>query len=436
LEKTVIGAAALFFSTTLLGAILSFGVQVLLARLLGVSQFGIFASSMAIVVLVAPMAGFGVAGFWLKLYGQEGWAAQRWLPASLSYVFASTSLVIVALVTWAWLGPNDRLTANVLTLLSVTIIGSVALDLVSVKFQLEDNYRGLALSQALLHALRFAGIGILALFIEVERFDALIAAQVFVAAACALSILSVWQLSKMVRGKYVLHGHTLKTTNHSGRPSLANTPKLSNVAQCAWPYGLAGVFYLIYFQSDIILVKYMVSESAAGLYNVAFVVMLAVYLFPSVFYQKLLLPKLHRWAYHDVSKLKTVHRHGTFYMALLGVVAMVVIWGFAPLVVPRVFGNDYEDAVLLLMVLSLATPFRFVALSADAVLTTQHFIASKVRFMGIAALANVVLNLILIPIYGSVGAAIATVATEAFLAVVFICILRVAQNSQNSLVKN
>ncbi len=436
MEKTVVGAAALFFFTTLLGAILNFGVQVLLARLLGVSEFGIFSSSMAIVLLVAPMAGFGVTGFWLKLYGLEGWAAQRWLPASIRYVFASTSLVIAALVAWAWLGPNDRFTANLLTLLSITIIGSLSLDVVSVKFQLEANHRGLALAQALVHALRFAGIVILALLIEVERFDALIAAKVFLAAACVVSILSVWQLSQMVRGKYVLHGHTPRTTSHSGHSSLTDTPNLSDVAQGAWPYGLAGVFYLIYFQSNIIFLKYMVSESAAGLYNVAFVVMLVIYLFPGVFYQKLLLPKLHRWAYQDMSRLKRVHRQGTFYMALLGVVAMVVIWSFAPLLVSRVFGNDYEDAILLLIVLSLAIPFRFVALSADAVLTTQHLIKSKVRFMGIAALANVVLNFILISIYGTVGAAIATVATEVFLAVFFIGFLKVTQNARDSSVKN
>src|SRR3546814_4412984 len=41
------------------------------------------------------------------------------------------------------------------------------------------------------------------------------------------------------------------------------------------------------------------SDEAAGVYNVAFVIMSAVYLIPSVIYQKFLLPKIHIWANHD-----------------------------------------------------------------------------------------------------------------------------------------
>ncbi|MBW6519414.1 MAG: oligosaccharide flippase family protein [Desulfoarculaceae bacterium] len=78
-----------------MGAGCAFLTQVLLARELGPAAFGAFAAALAMVVLVAPLAGFGVAGFWLKAFGQEGWQAVRWLRASLKYTLLNTLLVLV-----------------------------------------------------------------------------------------------------------------------------------------------------------------------------------------------------------------------------------------------------------------------------------------------------------------------------------------------------
>lgn len=420
LHKQSISAVALLLIATLLGAGLNFGVQVLLAHFLSVEQFGAFASSLAMVMLVAPLAGFGVSGYWLKVYGQEGWAAQRWLPASFRFVFMSTLLVVAGVLTWAWAGPHDVLTANVLTLVTVAIIGNLAIELGSAKFQLEGNHRGLALWQMLPHALRFAGIALLLLLLGGGRFDALYAASVFAAAAYVLLMLGVWQMSRMVRGEYLLDGHAARTECVSEGKLFVGTPKVRDVISGAWPFGLAGVFYLIYFQSDIILVRYMVGEAEAGLYNVAFVVLSAVYLLPSVLYQKFLLPKLHRWAHHDVTKMAQIYRLGNICMLLLGVAAMLMLWWLTPVLLPWVFGGDYAGAISLVMVLSLAVPLRFLASSAGAILVTRNLMVSKIRFMGIAALVNVILNLILIRIYGAQGAAIATIVAEGFTAASYI----------------
>lgn len=416
-HKQSINAFVLLFIATLLGAGLNFGAQVVLAHVLSVAQLGAFASSLAMVMLVAPLAGFGVAGYWLKVYGQEGWAAQRWLPASFRFVMISTLLVVAGVLTWAWVGPHDVLTANLLTLLSVAIIGNLAIELGSAKFQLEGNHRGLALWQMLPHALRFAGIALLLHLLGGGRFDALYAASVFAAAAYVLLMLGVWQMSRMVRGEYLLDGHAARTECVSEGKLFVGIPKVRDVISGAWLFGLAGVFYLIYFQSDIILVRYMVGEAEAGLYNVAFVVLSAVYLFPSVLYQKFLLPKLHRWAHQDVTKVAQIYRLGNICMLLLGVAAMLMLWWLTPVLLPYVFGNNYADAVLLLMVLGLAAPFRFLSSVSGAILTTRDNMRTKIRIMYSAAIFNVILNVILIPYFGAIGAAISTVCTEAALCV-------------------
>jgi O-antigen/teichoic acid export membrane protein len=163
------------------------------------------------------------------------------------------------------------------------------------------------------------------------------------------------------------------------------------------------------------LLKYMVSDEAAGIYNAAFLIMGAVYLFPSVIYQKFLLPKIHRWANHDSKRFVRVYSTGRWIMLLLGMAAMIAVWVLAPWGINILFGVAYEGAVAALRILALAIPLRFAATSIGSVLTTSKHMRIKVYLMAVVALANIVLNLMLIPGYGMFGAAISTVGCELLL---------------------
>lgn len=186
-----------------------------------------------------------------------------------------------------------------------------------------------------------------------------------------------------------------------------------------WPFGLATIFHLVYFQSDIILLKYINGDEAAGVYNVAFTVMAAVYLFPSVIYQKFLLPKMHRWANHDRKRFYQVYRQGNIAMLVLGVVAMLAIWGTAFWAIPLLFGAEYRQSFVVINILAVCAPVVFVASSVGATLVTQEHMVRKVKYMGIVAVLNVVLNFTLIPGFGAVGAAVATVISNLVLLVIY-----------------
>src|SRR3546814_7151118 len=67
------------------------------------------------------------------------------------------------------------------------------------------------------------------------------------------------------------------------------------------------------------------SDEAAGVYNVAFVIMSAVYLIPSVIYQKFLLPKIHIWANHDQETFVKAYEKGRLFMFLTGIAAMLFV---------------------------------------------------------------------------------------------------------------
>ena len=412
IKKKAFNAFALLWLGTLLGAGLAFSTQIILARGLGREYFGMFSAVLAMVTLVAPLAGFGVSQLWLKVFGQEGWNARKWFKPSFHFVILSTVIVFISLYAWAFFGGHDQLTRSLFLIVSFYILGQVSVELVSSKLQLEERYLYLAAWQFLPHFTRFILVATL-LF----GFNgwASIKEMAFVYAFVSIIFLlvGVLQLASMKKGDFKLKGH--REENLKGNSEVS----LGRVLQNAWPFGLAAFFHLIYFQSDIILIKYIVGDSQAGIYNVAFTIMVAVYLFPSVLYQKFLLPKLHRWANHDKDKFYDVYRKGNIAMLVLGLIAMLLVWLLSTWAIPFLFGNEYYDSILILNILALSSPIIFVAFSAGATLVTQEHMKLKVKFMGAVALINLALNFIFIPMYGAVGAAVSTVVSNFILLVIY-----------------
>jgi O-antigen/teichoic acid export membrane protein len=79
------------------------------------------------------------------------------------------------------------------------------------------------------------------------------------------------------------------------------------------------------------------------------------------------------------------------------------------LLLPLVFGEAYRGALPMLGILLLATPLFFLNQSWQAALSVRGWLWTAPAAAGIGALLNVGLNLILIPVLGGRGAAIATV---------------------------
>lgn len=395
---------------SLAGAGCAFLTQIILARALGPQGFGVFASVLSLMGLLVPLVGFGIAQYWLKEFGKEGWGAMRFVEPSLKFVLLSMALVIAIVVIWGVWGPHDQAMRAALIIMSVFVLGQVSVELTSGRLQLEERYGTLAVWQLMPHLARLLFVAV-AIKLFGDQFSVESASYLFALVSLLTIATSCEPLIKMSKGILSLKGHG----SQQAQEKVLEQPRVKDILKNAWPFGLASVFQLIYFQSDIVLVKYITGDVAAGYYNVAFSVMVAVLLFPSILYQKFLLPKMHRWANHDRVIFYKVYCQGNVVMLFIGGLATFSVWLISPTVIPFLFGGIYEEAVELLMVLAVSAPIIFVAYSVGATLSTQEYMKIKVRMMGAVAIINIVLNLIFIPIYGALGAAVTTVASNLFL---------------------
>jgi len=424
LNKDTFPSLVFLFLGGLFSSISIFITQIILARELSVDGFGNLMSAIAFITLMSPLALFGVSQVWLKIYGSEGKKGDRWLKTSFKLIFFSLSLTTLFLIFWAIFGPHSQSYRLFLLSLLPILLSHIFIELVNTRFQLEGKFLSLAIWQNLIHFLRFFFIAFFYFFISrsIEGTD-VVFGYLFI--SLAISLLGFYFLSKMIKGNLILDIPSLNETREGIITSSRGLkpPSLKEIFLQSSPFGLAGLFYLIYFQSDLIFLKYLAGEQAAGIYAAAFVVLMTIYYIPGVIYQKYLLPKIHAWANFDKETLLIVFQAGNGLMLSLGLVLSLLIYFFSPLFIPLFFGDDYVESIKALQILAVCIPIRFLATSIESPLFTLNFMKWKTSIMGLVAFLNIALNYLLIPSFSYTGAAIATVISELTLLILYLIVI-------------
>lgn len=405
--RRALGAISILWISTAIGAGLAFLTQALLARKLGPAEFGLFASSLATVTMVSPLAGFGLPQYWLQVYGVEGWQGNRWLRPSLRFITGSTLLTLSLVVAWSFMGaPADA--QSILLLLLPVVMGILAASLISSQLRLEERHYALALWQLTTPGSRML---VAVLLLWVPSLDGRFVAIGFSFISLVVAALALPSLLAMMRGGIRLHGHGPPPS----APMAGPIPSVARLWSQAWAYGMEATLYPIFFQISTVLLKYLNGNAQAGIFGIALGIMTAIYLIPATVYQKFLLSKLHRWAAHDPQKFWKVYRHGNIAMLASGIMVGALLIAVAPWVVPMIFGEKYRPVVRVLAILAVCVPVRFLSTAVSSALLNEKHMRYRVLAMGLSAVIVIAFNAMLIPRYHEAGAAVATVIGEASL---------------------
>lgn len=167
---------------------------------------------------------------------------------------------------------------------------------------------------------------------------------------------------------------------------------------------------LVLYNVDLLILRYLKGDADAGRYAAAYV-LISFCANLMIAYSHTVLPAMAR------DPEPTAATAATYRAALVvaWLVTMPVAVGgalVAPLLVTLLFGRAYSDSAVALQVLVLSVPVAALREVAIAALIARHEEPALLRVNIVAAVVNVALNLALIPWFGLVGAAWATVASE------------------------
>jgi O-antigen/teichoic acid export membrane protein len=395
-----------------MGTIASAGValltQIVLALAMGPDAYGEFAAALTTITIASPLAGFGVGAFLLKVFGQEGWHGLRWVEPSVHYTLLTSGAVVIGLVAWSLMAEHSTAYSILLLMLVPLVFGQAADSLVSSKLQLEERYFDLGWWQLSVNLARLCAVGALIVFIG-GHLAPLQVAGGYSAIAVLFICIAMASVYSFRCGDLLLQGHDKAAVLHA---ESLQKPKVSAVMMSSWQFGLSGALYLLYYQSDIVLLNHFLGSEIAGLYNCAYIVVGSTYLLPAAIFQKYLLPRLHRWSAEGSNHLKAVYHDGTLWMGVIGAAGALLVIASAAYLIPLVFGAAYQPSVLLTMALAICIPIRYLSSAADAVLTSGVQLNKKVKAQAGVAFFNVAANVVLIPVYGVWISVALTIASE------------------------
>ena len=182
------------------------------------------------------------------------------------------------------------------------------------------------------------------------------------------------------------------------------------------PLLLSALAVMIYMRSDAILLGKMIGYEAAGVYAAAAQIsetcaLLPVALMPALF------PLLVRWRRSGSEfYLRKVER--LFLFAVLGgLVFSIFLTIGAPVITDFIFGPSYHTAAGILAVHGWTLVFIFIGIAQSGYDVTEHLTWIATSRMVVGAVLNIALNLFLIPRFGAIGSAIATLVAQIFSAV-------------------
>ncbi|AJI93639.1 polysaccharide biosynthesis family protein [Yersinia ruckeri] len=371
------------------GSALAFITQAILAKELDITKFGEFSSSLALVMLLSPLIAFGCDGYFLRYYAEKKGMIKDFISNIIFYWVVTAILVGVIYFIF------DR---NDLFFLIVVAYSQSVLNFSVSYNQAKGNYGIVSVILMLQNILRI--ILILGfMLISSITIDKVIFIYV-VASLCVISASFYYMkdifVSENIKCRVLLYDFIKKS----------------------YPYGVTIFLHLVYFQSDIVLVNWLVGAKDAGFYSVAFTLLSAAYLIPSVLYQKYLLPRVHQFSDNE-DKLFYFFKNGFIYMLLLGGGISFLYFILSDFLVNIAFGIDYEYSSFLLKILSVGIFFRYLSSNSGVFMMGKKDINIKNKIMLFCAVFNIISNIYAIPKYGSAGAAVTTVLTEFILCFMF-----------------
>lgn len=386
--QNVISNTSWQFADNLLRLAIGLVVGIWVARYLGPEQFGLFSYALAFVALFSAVANLGLDDIMVRDIVRD--------PADTAQVLGTAFVLklVIGLVTFAVaigtiiaLRPSEGLSHWLVGIIAVGLILQ-SLNVIEYWFhsQVQAKYVVFARNAAFLVCSLIKVVLILA------------AASLIAFAWVALFEVVVATLGLVVA--YRAKGNRLR----EWRSSL---DKASELLRDGWPLMLSGIVIMVYLRIDQVMLGELAGNEELGIYSVAVrlaeiwnFVPAAVYwsVFPSIIEARAVSEELF---YERLQRLYKL-------MALLAYGVALPVTLLAQWLVPLLFGEAYARGGLMLAVLIWSLLFISLESARSAFLTAMNWTRLYLLTSTLGCALNIALNFWLIPLYGGMGAVIAS----------------------------
>lgn len=373
--------------------ILGFFFIMYTARYLGAEGFGILSFALAFTGIFGVFADLGLSTLTVREVSRDKSLATKYLGniAVIKIILVIITFGLIALMINLLGYPEQTIKVVYLVALSV-IFGAFSQMFYSI-FQAYEKMEYQSGGHILSSALMLSG----ALFAISQGFSVVeFASLYFLVSAVVLGYSFVVCVWKFILPKIEFDRGFLKPTIKE-----------------ALPFGLTGIFVMIYYYIDTVMLSLMVpnANEVIGWYNVAYRLVLVLLFIPSVYFASVF-PVMSRFFKTSDESLKFTFERSFKYMMIMAVPIGVGTTLLADRIISLIFGPDFRPATIALQILVWSCVFIFMNWPFSNLLNSTNRQMDITKVTCICMFVNVVLNLLIIPKYSYIGASVTTVITE------------------------
>ena len=191
-----------------------------------------------------------------------------------------------------------------------------------------------------------------------------------------------------------------------------SAPLASSWRDAGW-FWINGVLFWVNGEIDQLMLSEMAGDRATGIYAAAARFALLFLIIPQTV-NNTVIPKLFRSAKSGVGLFRQ-YNSTTLLLAAIGSVVAVEVWFTGPELIHLVYATEYSDSAPVFQWYGFFVLLHFLRVPATWFLSTSDRVPMATAILLAACITNVVANIFLIPTHAAVGAAWATIGSEAMI---------------------
>lgn len=396
MKNSVIKNAGWIIGCKVVKAILTLVITMISARILGVANYGLMSYAIGIVAFVAPIMKLGLDAISVREIVYHPEKEGQTVGSILCLCFVSSLICILGILAFTLVANHDEPVTIVVCLLYGFVLIFQAIEMLQYWFQakLLSKYSAIAM---LVSYIVVTVVQTILLINQVHIF--------WFAISYCLDFLVIDAILLVVFNK---------KSDQKLSFSWARSKEMLAVSRF---YIISGLMITVFNNTDRIMIKLMISDTAAGIYTAAHTCAgMASFVFVAIIDSM-------RSTIFESKKVSTNQYEKNMvglysiiiYFSLLQCVVMTVL---SPIIIQIMYGDEYHDAIDVLRIAVWFSTFSYLGTVRDIWILSEGLqrLLWKINLSG--ALMNVFLNSFMIPIWGPCGAALASVISQFFTNVV------------------
>lgn len=376
---------------------------ILMARYLGVSNYGILGFAVSVSGILGIIDDLGISAHIVRHVATDNDSAPKYLGNIIPFkvILGVINLIVTPIILV--LLKLDPYTIFITLLFTIEIIFKSYTNSLFGVFQAFEKGKCQGIGNILMNTSTF-------LFILISIYADLGLAGISISYILA-------NLLSFIYTYYVLN-------RHIARPKYElDWEFCKKITLLSLPFAVTGILYTIYYSIDLVMLTKLVGSYANGIYNATYKLISVLTLFYSV-YTAVIFPVMSKFFKNDKKLLIISYEKSIKYLMLVIIPIATGTVFYSLDIIQLIYGHQYDQASSVLSILIWTVCLLFISGASNTLLNASHKETTVTKIYAIAAVFNIILNLIMIPYFSYNGAAITTVLSEVLIVVLQTYVIR------------